>query len=164
MMKEISQYYGAFILNTIKMIKDKCPNIYDYAAKEVEKSYIVPDSRKEIVKKGIKYGFNLDFESALGILIPQMENCIRKLAEICGGSRYKFEKNIENVNGVEYLLNSILQKSLDIDIYFGICAVFYNKFGLNYRNRFAHGLIDNFNDNIAVYVWWYCLYLICLYT
>ena len=39
-----------------------------------------------------------------------------------------------------------------------------NDYGLNYRNEFAHGLIESFNNFAGLYVWWYCLYLITLYS
>lgn len=142
-------------------------NIKDYSSEIVDNSFIVPKSRKEIVKKGINYGFDFDFESSLGILIPQMENCIRELAGICGESKYKLGDDfIESANGLEYLLKkgNILEQSIDEDTYFGICAIFLSDYGLNYRNEFAHGLIESFNNFAGLYVWWYCLYLITLYS
>ena len=143
----------------IKKIKEKTANIKKYASEIIDKSFIVPTSRKEIVKKGINYGFDFDLESGLG--------CIRELASICGESKYKLTDDfIEKVNGLDYILkkDNILEKSIAEDIYFGICAIFVSEYGLNYRNKFSHGLIDIFNNYTGLYVWWYCLYLIALYS
>lgn len=96
-----------------------------------------------------------------------MENCIRKLAGICGESKYKIGNDfVESANGLEFLLKkgNRLEQTIDEDTYFGLCAVFSSDCGLNYRNEFSHGLIENFNNSTAAYVWWYCLYLITLYS
>lgn len=161
------QLNAQMIHKMLIMIKERNSNIKDYSSEIVDNSFIVPKSRKEIVKKGINYGFDFDFESSLGILIPQMENCIRELAGICGESKYKLGDDfIESANGLEYLLKNgnILEQSIDEDTYFGICAIFLSDYGLNYRNEFAHGLIESFNNFAGLYVWWYCLYLITLYS
>lgn len=161
------QLNAQMIHRMIIIIKERNSNIKDYSSEIVDKSFIVPKSRKEIVKKGINYGFDFDFESSLGILIPQIENCIRELAGICGESKYKLGDDfIESANGLEYLLKkgNILEQSIDEDTYFGICAIFSSEYGLNYRNEFSHGLIENFNNYVGLYVWWYCLYLIALYS
>ena len=73
------QLNAQMIHKMLIMIKERNSNIKDYSSEIVDNSFIVPKSRKEIVKKGINYGFDFDFESSLGILIPQMENCIREL-------------------------------------------------------------------------------------
>ncbi|MDE6414991.1 MAG: DUF4209 domain-containing protein [Anaeroplasmataceae bacterium] len=165
--KMLSMINGQLIRNLINMIKEKCPKISDYIDDVVFKSYIVPDSRKQIVIKGLKLGLEFDLESALNILIPQMENCIRELAGFCGESKYRMNDDyIESVNGLDYLLkeNNILAQSIDEDIYFGLCSIFESEFGLNYRNQLAHGLIENFNKYSDLYVWWFCLFLIGTYS
>ena len=159
--------YGQFINIMMNLMKKRNCNLKKYSSEIVDCSFIVPKSRKKIVKKGINYGFDFDFESALGILIPQMENCIRELAAICGESKYKIGNDfVESANGLDYLLKkgNKLEKTIDVDTYFGLCAVFFSDYGLNYRNEFAHGLIENFNNYTSLYVWWYCLYLITLYS
>lgn len=163
----IAQIYGQFINIMMNLIKKRNCNLKKYLSGIVDCSFIVPKSRKKIVKKGINYGFDFDFESALGILIPQMENCIRELAGICGESKYKIGNDfVESANGLEFLLKkgNRLEQTIDEDTYFGLCAVFSSDCGLNYRNEFSHGLIENFNNSTAAYVWWYCLYLITLYS
>ena len=163
----IAQIYGQFINIMMNLIKKRNCNLKKYLSGIVDCSFIVSKSRKEIVKKGINYGFDFDFESALGILIPQMENCIRELAGICGEAKYKIgDDSVESANGLEFLLQkgNRLEKTIDDNTYFGICAVFFSDYGLNYRNEFAHGLIENFNNYTSLYVWWYCLYLITLYS
>ena len=162
-----ARIYGQLVQLLIVLIKEKCPDISKYIDEVVNKSYIVPSSRKCIVIKGLKYGLELDLESALGILIPQMENCIRELAGMCGEFRYKIGNDfIESANGLEFLLKdeNILAQTIDEDILFGMNSIFISEFGLNYRNKFAHGLIESFNKFDDLYVWWFCLFLIGLYS
>lgn len=161
------QIYGQFINIMMNLMKKRNCNLNKYLSEIVDCSFIVSKSRKEIVKKGINYGFDFDFESALGILIPQMENCIRELAGICGESKYKIgDDYVESANRLDFLLQkgNRLEQTIDDDTYFGLCAVFSSDCGLNYRNEFSHGLIENFNNYTSLYVWWYCLYLITLYS
>lgn len=161
------QRYGELIKIMLGMIKERNCNLKNNLSEIVDCSFIVSKSRKEIVKKGINYGFDFDFESALGILVPQMENCIRELAGICGEAKYKIgDDSVESANGLDFLLKkgNRLEQTIDEDTYFGLCAVSSSDCGLNYRNEFSHGLIENFNNSTAAYVWWYCLYLITLYS
>ena len=158
---------GQYIHRLILMVKEKCTTLSKFIEDVVEKSYIVPKSRKNIVIKGLKYGLDFELESAIGILVPQIENCIRELAGICGEVKYKIDDGfIESANGLEFLLrkDGILMQSLDEDIYFGLCSIFSNEFGLNFRNEFCHGLIESFNTYVSIYVWWFCLYFINIYS
>lgn len=155
--------FGRIILNILKKIKEKNINFKKDIDEIVDNCRFILDSRKSVVKKGFYHGFDLDFESALGILTPQMECFIRELASSYGESKYKInDKNIDEVNGLEYFLKkqNKLNQNLDEDIYFGLCVVFFNECGFNFRNNFAHGIIDDFNSYQCIYVWWLYLYFI----
>lgn len=162
-----SQILGQIISIIINMIKEKGINIENDIRSIVDKSYIVKKTRKNIVIKGLIYGFNLDLESSLSILIPQFENALRELAYVCGETKYKLDSNsTESVNGLEYYFknNGIMSNTIDENIFFTIDSVFVNEYGLNYRNSFAHGCIESFNDYTSLYVWWLILYTITVYS
>ena len=136
--------------------------------KIVEDNFFVPCNRKKSFVKGLLAGFEFDFITALSILIPQVENALRYLAEECGDVIYK-----SNEDGVEELitLNAILDlpklnETLDNDLIFNLKSIFTSKYGINIRNEVAHGIIDDkeFKSVYALYVWWFILKLCCIYS
>ena len=136
--------------------------------KIVEGSAFIPQNRKEAYLKGLMAGFSDDFLTALHILIPQVENSLRELAVICGEPVYNL-----NENGIEELktMHAVLEldgikETLDEDFLLSLKTVFCSKFGLNMRNKIAHGLFyDNqFRSYDALYTWWFILkicYMFC---
>ena len=52
------QLNAQMIHKMLIMIKERNSNIKNYSSEIVDNSFIVPKSRKEIVKKGINYGFD----------------------------------------------------------------------------------------------------------
>ncbi len=163
-----SEYAGNLIALIINQLKERTNKLPDYMDEIVDKSYIIKESRKAIVKKGLRAGLNYENDVALSILIPQIECSIRELAALCGDTKYKLEdKNqIESINSLEYFFKdgSPLQQCIDERIFITLYAAFISEHGLNYRNRFAHGMIDSFENYTAIYVWWLCLYLITIYS
>lgn len=136
--------------------------------KIVEDNFFVPGDRKKSFVKGLLAGFEFDLITALSILVPQVENALRCLAEECGDVIYK-----SNEDGVEELitLNGILDlpklnETLDDDLIFNLKSIFTSKFGINIRNEVAHGIIDDeeFKSVYSLYVWWFILKLCCIYS
>lgn len=164
---EYAGILGQYVYYVLLMIRNRQINVNEYIKEIIDKSYIIKDERKSIVLKGIIFGFNLDFETANSILVPQFEAAVRELAFLCGDTCYKMDDNfIESVNGLEYYFNddSTLFKSIDENLYFTLDSILVNKKGLNYRNNFAHGCIDSFNDYRSIYVWWLIFYFIYTYS
>ncbi|MBU5488604.1 DUF4209 domain-containing protein [Clostridium sp. MSJ-8] len=134
--------------------------------KIVEDNFFVPGDRKKSFVKGLLAGFEFDLITALSILVPQVENALRCLAEECGDVIYK-----SNEDGVEELitLNGILDlpklnETLDDNLIFNLKSIFTSKFGINIRNEVAHGIIDDeeFKSVYSLYVWWFILKLCCI--
>ena len=162
-----SEIYGRLISIIIDAINKRKVDAESKLRKIVDKSCIIKNSRKQIVSKGLIFGYNKDLESSLAILIPQFEQAIRELAYQCGDVKYKINSNlIESVNGLEYYFKngSILENTIDENLFFSINSVFVNEHGLNYRNNFAHGCIESFNNYQSLYAWWLILHTIAIYS
>lgn len=134
--------------------------------KIVDHNAFIDEKRKNAFTKGILAGFQYDFITALSILIPQVENSIRCLAELCGDVVYD-----NNEEGIEQLktLNAVIElpclnEVLESDLIFNMKGVFTSKYGLNIRNDIAHGNLDDgeFHSAYAVYAWYFILKLCCM--
>lgn len=134
----------------------------------VENCYFIPESRKKSFEKGLLAGFNKDYLMALHILIPQIENAVRCLAEACGDVGYSIkEDGYESARTLHDLLESEkVVECIDEDILFNMRAIFTSPYGLNMRNELAHGLLDDadFNSWQALYTWCFILRLCFVFS
>lgn len=134
--------------------------------KITQNNIFIPKERVKAFTKGILAGFNYDFLTALSILVPQVENSIRKLAKECGDIDYKNnDDGIEEVKTLHLILESpYLEDCLEPNLIFYLKAIFTSKYGLNIRNKLAHGLFDDsdFNTTFSIFVWWFILRLCCM--
>ncbi len=118
-------------------------------------SPLVAPENLGIVERGIDAYFNNDYMVACHLLIPQFENCIRRLVALCGGTVLRPNSKSPEDNeyiSLEGLLDSQEAKDAlgkDVDIYFK--NVFTEHYGWNLRNQISHGLLtaDRFNNTMA---------------
>lgn len=132
----------------------------------VSSSKFVPQKRQHMYAKGIFAGFVRDFQVAAVLLIPQIENSIRVLLKIYGEDTcfYDAQRDIQSEIGLSSIVaNSNLMKRLfDKDLCFIMKAFFGSPPNYNLRNRYAHGLVNDF-DGISLVdfmVWYIALKLI----
>jgi len=129
----------------------------------VEKSYFVPNTRKNAFKTGLMAGYNYDFISSMSVLIPQIENAVRCLAEECSDVVYNIDVDgFEEVKTMDGILNLLcINECIDETVLFHIKTVFNSKFGYNMRNEIAHGLVEEneFASLQMIYIWWFILWL-----
>ncbi|MBR1685327.1 MAG: hypothetical protein IJ708_09320, partial [Clostridia bacterium] len=80
----------------------------------VNKNAVIPEGREDIIRKGIYFGLKGDLYLALHVLMPQMENIIRYIVELCDGKTFyiKPDGNVDNV-----LLGSLLDSPEINDCY-----------------------------------------------
>jgi hypothetical protein len=117
----------------------------------------IPESRRFTFTEGLFYGFQGDFQIAINLLVPQIENSIRYLLNnngiITSGINY---------GGIqeEFDLNKLLEMEdvtniLGEDLSFSLKVLLTSKFGANFRNLLAHGLLDDneVRSLISVYIW-----------
>ena len=167
--EEYSSLVADMQLLRLLMIMKKCFSI-DEASLDflVNENAFVPEDRKTSFLKGLVAGFNLDFITAMSILMPQIENAIRCLAENCGAVVYKTKENgIEECLGLNSVLNlPELKECLDENFIFHLNAFFNSEYGFNMRNDVCHGLLTDaeLQSSRSIAVWWFVLYLCCLFS
>ena len=134
----------------------------------VEKNVFVPTDRKASFLRGLVAGFNGDLITSMSILMPQVENAIRVLAEECGAVVYK-----TNEDGTEECLSleSILRlpeftDCIDEALLDNMRLFYTSKYGFGMRNTISHGLDSDGELNSAgsLAVWWFTLHLCCIFS
>lgn len=136
----------------------------EYLLKLCESSRTVPVGRASYWAKGLFFGFQGDFSSAIHILVPQIENWIREFMWSKGlnTSTFNSDTGIESENGLSALLDvDGLTHILNKNLLFELKALMTTPPGPNLRNEIAHGLIapEKANSAIGAYQWWLALRL-----
>lgn len=134
----------------------------------VNENVFVPRDRKKSFLKGLVAGFNLDFLTAIPILMPQVENAIRVLAEKCGAVVYKTKADgTEDCLSLESILKlPEVTECLDEDLIFNIRVFYTSAYGIGMRNDSGHGLLSDrgLQSGNSVAVWWFTLRLCCMFS
>lgn len=137
---------------TEKMLLDLC-----------KQSVIVPVGRERLWSKGLFFGFEGDFASALHMLSPQLENIVRIGLKENGVKTSTIDTaGIETENGLSTLLDKDEAKDIfEEDFLFEIQMLMSSPYGPNLRNVVAHGLIgyNEASSQSSVYLWWRILRL-----
>ena len=110
----------------IKLIKHKYENIPALFDEIIDQCYIIKEENKHLVKRGMSFCFNFEFDAGLSILIPQVEASIRELGLVYGIPELELKSDYtEEVNTVSYVINNkkFIDK-IDEDILFNIEAIF----------------------------------------
>ncbi len=127
-------------------------------------SPIVPEGREVLFAKGLFFGYDDDFITALHLLSPQIENMVRWYLKANSIQTSTLDNTgIEMENGL-----STLMKLPEVEGIFGenlafeLRALFCDVSGVNLRNELAHGLLssDDCDSVYAVYAWWLSFRLI----
>ena len=121
----------------------------------------IPPGHEGIFQKGFYAGFTSDFVTAAHLLVPQVENSIRYVLTQAG--KITSGINAQMVQE-EHDINRLLEWP-EVKNIFGEALVFdlkgllISRFGANFRNRLAHGLIPDvgFYAVESVYTWWLLL-------
>lgn len=158
----------AFISNFLKIF-NKNHNINKEVIKFIlENNLFVPNNRIDSFLIGIEAGFKYDYITALHILMPQVENAIRTLAEKLGAVVYKTaDDGTEECLSFEGILSlPEVKESFDEDFIFNLKVFYTSKYGFGMRNNIGHGLIEDnqLNSYQGLAVWWYTLRLCCTYS
>lgn len=127
-------------------------------------SSIVPPERALAFAKALFYGYDLDFDSAIHRLVPQVENMVRYHLKAAGAVTTDLDRDgIE----VEVNLSSLLKRPQALaifgeDLIFEMQAMFCESRGPNFRHHLAHGLLEDkdFETAFAVYAWCLALRLV----
>lgn len=129
----------------------------------------VPTGREEFFVIGLKAGVEGDFATCAHFLIPQLENSIRHVVAIAGGTvtvptaeNPSVQREIDLnqlLKDPKYVPNTI--KVLGDETVLDLRALLVEGAGHNLRNRLSHGLIDHdslYSPTVS-YLWWVTLHL-----
>lgn len=124
-------------------------------------SSIVPRERARAFAKALFAGYDLDFDSMIHRLVPQVENMVRYHLKVAGAVTTFLDKDGTEA---EINLSALLDKPEALlvfgeDLVFELRAMFCECQGPNFRHYLAHGLLEDkdFETTFAIYAW--CLAL-----
>ncbi|KJG29178.1 DUF4209 domain-containing protein [Photobacterium angustum] len=166
-MEHTSDLAVRFILPTLKKFKSRSKlSIKDFEI--ISKSCpFIPENQKMIMANALWYGYNEDFSTSLMLITPLVENILRNILKESNTSTIDIGKEHESEKSINKLLKiSKEHEILNKGVIFKIQAIFSERFGLNYRNKIAHGLLsyENSNSLHSIYVWWLALKWILIYS
>lgn len=126
---------------------------------------MVPPGRETVWARGLCAGLEGDIMLAAHFLIPQIENSLREVLAQRGVvvSALKSDgTQPENDLGV-ILKKPEFTQFFGEDFTFDLEGLLVEQAGTNFRNRFAHGLLDDaaLQGVASAYVWWVALALCC---
>jgi hypothetical protein len=127
----------------------------------------IPPGREEIYLRGLLAGLNGDFMVASHLLIPQLENSIRRILMQAGVITSKLEEDIQQDQTLGWLLTRPeLANIFTTSQIFDLRGILIEKLGDNFRNMLCHGLVDSesFMSTAPCYIWWLTLHLVWLGT
>ena len=166
--KEHSLAANAFTSRFLHLARSKHTFTEDTLRFLVEDNAFIPGDRKDTFLKGLVAGFNFDLATAMHLLMPQVENAIRCLAELCGAVVYKTDCNgIEECLSLDSILKlEELQESMDPEILFNMRVFYTSPYGIGMRDIVGHGLRSDKGLQSAdcLAVWWFTLHLVCLFS
>ena len=167
-MRTHQNIYGEILHKYIFIINEK----YKFQENDLDfifnNNFIIPNDRKKIMRLGMFNGLKGNYYVALHLLVPQMENLFRVLAHLCGDVISTFEED-----GTEQakVLTSVfelpcLTECYDESILFTFKGLLNEKCGANLRNLIAHGIMDSYegNSTMAVYFICVCLKILSWYS
>lgn len=130
---------------------------YKVGAEEVVdyiyKSPVFAEDRKPIIELGMNAYLANEFIVALHLLIPQIENAVRRLVELTGGAIYRKHRSGSLVLKTfdDVLRDERVVKVLGEDTALYLRVLFTDERGWNARNRVCHGMMpaDDFRAAVA---------------
>jgi hypothetical protein len=123
----------------------------------------IPQGHHLLWAKGIHAGLVGEYDVAVHILAPQIENALREILRRQGAIVYSTRDGVQSLISLENILDHA--KSLQIfgeDFLFALDTALAGRLGANVRNEVAHGLLNDSSSNSsdAAFVWWLALRLL----
>jgi hypothetical protein len=123
----------------------------------VSNNPFVREGREGLYLRGIQAGFYGDWAVATHLLVPQIEDSVRRVLQLRGEVTSTLESGIQQERDINQLLwNEETVEAFGPDILFDLRGILIERFGYNLRNDMAHGLMDEggFYDVSSIYLWW----------
>lgn len=133
------------------------PRVIDRFLK-MKKSRFIPKDRVALYVQGLWAGFMGDYSLSTHILLPQIENSFRYIAEQHGIITTQLDKDIQHENMLGGVLDKI-QQVTDPDLWSDLKMFLIDSEG--FRNQALHGLCSLHQlERYGIYLWWLCLKMI----
>jgi len=124
------------------------------------KSKFIPEDRIEIYARGIYEGFQNNFTISSHILVPQIENSIRHIANQNSISTTRTDDDLQYENTLGGCLERI-KEIIDPDLLSELKNFLVDTSNVNFRNEISHGLMSPFLiQHYGKYLWWLSLKMI----
>ncbi|KQY46381.1 DUF4209 domain-containing protein [Cellulomonas sp. Root137] len=129
-------------------------------------SPLVPAGHEGLWARGLLHGLSGDFPSAVSVLVPQVEQLVRRHLKLAGvHTLYVAEDGTEQEKALGSLLEAPeTEATFGRNWTFELRTLLSEQLGVNLRNDLAHGLLadDGSWSAAAVYATWHCLKLVVL--
>lgn len=124
----------------------------------MKKSRFIPEDRVTLYVQGLWAGFMGDYSLAAHILLPQIENSFRHIAEQHGIITTQLDKDIQHENMLGGVLDKIKHVT-DPNLWSDLKMFLIDSEG--FRNQALHGLssMQELERN-GIYLWWLCLKMV----
>ena len=159
---------GIYVKRLLHLAREKFTFTKEELQFLVEDNLFIPSNHKEAFLMGLVAGFNLDLITAMHLLMPQVECCIRRLAGECGAVVYKTdEQGIEECLSLSRILDlPEVNECFDEIFLFNLKLFFTSVYGFGMRNDVCHGLHSDLELKSAscLAVWWFVLHICCSYS
>lgn len=136
----------------------------DFVDLAKQSPFVEMTGRERLLGKALYAGYDLDFATALHILVPQLEHLVRFHLKERGVSTTHLSENAETENSLNALMRCPeTEKMFGKDLRFEIQTLFCDPVGANLRNRVSHGLIgyeECHRSHHAIYAWWLVLKIV----
>ena len=142
-MSDIMQFSQFFLRKTMEEYIGRFDLTAEGMVERIYKSPVLDIQQRPILQLGMNAYFSGDWISAVHLFIPQIETCLRKLVELCGGATYKHHRNggLMLKNFDELLRDPLVEMILSGDVVKYLRTLFSDQRGWNIRNRVCHGII-----------------------
>jgi hypothetical protein len=146
--------------------------VAEHAARRVDLLFLVQDNpfipvgREGLFLRGLHAGLHGDIVLALHLVLPQVEHSIREIFTAHAVITSKLESDTtQDERDLGWMLtHPQMAKIFGEGMAFDLRGLLVERFGLNLRNDFAHGLLaeQQMITPGAVYAWWLVLRLCCI--
>ncbi|MHB0947337.1 MAG: DUF4209 domain-containing protein [Sedimentisphaerales bacterium] len=136
------QLISVFLRNVLYKFKEKFSISSELMVAELSKSPVFIKEKLDIIKKGLDAYFNEEHLVAIHLLIPQVEDAMRRLLELAGGTVSKQNRyggyDFKTFN--EILRDNVIVQLLGEDIVLYFRILYTDPRGWNLRNNVCHGI------------------------
>ncbi|MUK77726.1 DUF4209 domain-containing protein [Aliivibrio fischeri] len=154
------------ILPMLSVFKSQQDLDKTYFSNLVKNSALISSSQQSLVTRALWFGYKEDFSTALMLICPLIESTLRNILKESDIPTVTINTACEGEKSLSLLLRLAKNKRiLDSFVKFEVEALFSDKHGFNFRNKIAHGLIDDQTSQPygAIFVWWWFLKAVMLY-